>query len=52
MSRLARESDMHVSTISLIESGHLKPYPGQIRKLVAALEWSKEPSMLFEEERL
>ncbi|MDR2714938.1 MAG: hypothetical protein LBB42_05425 [Coriobacteriales bacterium] len=49
MSRLAREADLHVSTISLIESRRMKPYSGQIEKLVLALQWEGDPSALFEE---
>ena len=50
MSRLARESGVHVSTISLIESGRMKPYPGQAEKLANALEWLDEPFVLFRKE--
>lgn len=49
MSALARCADMHVSSISQIESQRLKPYPGQIAKLTNALQWEDEPSKLFEE---
>ena len=34
----AGEAGLHVSTISQIENGHLVPYPGQIRKILAAFE--------------
>lgn len=37
--KLARHAEMHPSQISLIESGRLKPYPGQLAKLAAALGW-------------
>ena len=33
-----RESGLHVSTISQIENGHLVPYPGQVKKMLAAFE--------------
>lgn len=49
MSALARKADMHVSSISQIESQHLKPYPGQLTKLVDALGWKGDPMELFEE---
>ena len=29
---------LHVSTISQIENGHLVPYPGQVKKMLAAFE--------------
>ena len=35
-SAFGREADLHVSTVSQIESGRLIPYPGQMRKIVAA----------------
>ena len=35
-SAFGRESGLHVSTISQIESGRLIPYPGQMKKIVAA----------------
>ena len=34
---LARRSDMHPATISLIESGRMTPYPSQLEKIEAAL---------------
>lgn len=37
-SAFGRESGLHVSTISQIENGHLVPYPGQIKKILAAFE--------------
>ncbi len=37
-SAFGRESGLHVSTISQIENGHLVPYPGQIKKMIAAFE--------------
>ena len=49
MSALARKAEMHVSSISQIESGHLKPYPGQAKKIADALEWKGELSELFSE---
>lgn len=35
-SAFGREAELHVSTISQIESGRLIPYPGQMKKIVAA----------------
>lgn len=49
MSALARKAEMHVSSVSQIESGRLSPYPAQIEKLATALEWRDGPSILFEE---
>ena len=37
-SALAREAELHVSTMSQIELGRLKPYPGQIEKISKALD--------------
>lgn len=37
-SAFGREAKLHVSTISQIESGRLVPYPGQMRKIVAAFD--------------
>ena len=37
-SAFGRESGLHVSTISQIENGHLVPYPGQVKKMLAAFE--------------
>lgn len=36
--KLAREADMNPSTVSLIESRRMKPYPRQLEKLAIALE--------------
>lgn len=37
-SAFGRESGLHVSTISQIENGHLVPYSGQVKKMLAAFE--------------
>ena len=37
-SAFGRESGLHVSTISQIENGHPVPYPGQVKKMLAAFE--------------
>ncbi len=50
MSELSHKSGVHVSTISLIESGRMRPYPGQAEKLAHALGWLGEPYDLFREE--
>ncbi len=39
---LARQTGLHPSTISKIESGRLNPYESQIRKLATALDMSEE----------
>jgi transcriptional regulator with XRE-family HTH domain len=36
-SELARRADLHNTTVSEIESGRLRPYDGQLRKLSRAL---------------
>ena len=38
---LARRSKMNAATISLIESGRLRPYPGQVEKLAKALKLTR-----------
>lgn len=40
---------MHVSSVSQIANGRLRPYPGQVRKIVAAQGWEGDPSVLFRE---
>lgn len=52
MSALARRADMHVSSISQIESGRLKPYPSQIEKIARALGWEDDPAKLYSEKEL
>lgn len=49
MSAFARKAEMHVSSISQIEGGRLMPYPGQIMKIAAALNWEGNPAVLFQE---
>ncbi len=49
MSVLARKAEMHVSSVSQIEGGRLRPYPGQIKKIADALEWDGSPAALFRE---
>lgn len=49
MSALAREAEMHVSSISQIEGGRLMPYPGQVAKIAAALNWEGNPAELFQD---
>ena len=36
-SELARRAHMNAGTVSLVESGRLKPYPAQIAKIARAL---------------
>lgn len=48
-SELARVTGMHPTSISAIENGHLRPYQGQVDKLVKALGWDGDPAELFEE---
>lgn len=49
MSALARVAGLHPSTVSQVEHGRLNPYPGQIEKLVTALDWKGNPDELFQE---
>jgi transcriptional regulator with XRE-family HTH domain len=37
---LARRAGLHASTVGAIESGRLRPYPGQLQKLCRALRIS------------
>lgn len=46
---ISRITGMHVTSISQIENGHLRPYPGQVEKMVSALNWHGDPAELFEE---
>lgn len=46
---VSRMTGMHTTSISAIENGHLRPYPGQVDKLVKALGWKGDPADLFEE---
>ena len=49
-SGLARAAEMHVSSMCAIETGRLKPWPGQAAKLAAVLEWPQDRAgELFEE---
>jgi len=47
--KLARVAEMHPSSVSLIENGKMTPYPAQIKKLTAALDWQGNPEDLFRE---
>ena len=49
-SGLARAAEMHVSSMCAIETGRLKPWPGQAAKLAFVLEWPLDRAdELFEE---
>lgn len=49
-SALARAAEMHLSSVSAIETGRLQPWPGQARKLAEALGWPVERAAeLFDE---
>ena len=47
---LARRAEIHPTTISLIESGRMQPYPSQAEKLANALCWQGNPAELFEDD--
>ena len=51
LSKCARETGMHPSSVSQISNGRLRPYPSQVAKLVSYLEWTGDPSELFKEAR-
>ena len=46
---LARRSGLNASSISWIETGRFIPYPSQLDKLAAALEYAGDPSELIQE---
>ena len=49
-SGLARIAEIHVSSMCAIETGRLKPWPGQVAKLAGVLNWPQERAdELFEE---
>lgn len=49
-SALARLAEMSPATVSQIESGYIgRPYPIQLSKLAAALNWKGDPAELLEE---
>jgi transcriptional regulator with XRE-family HTH domain len=48
-SKLARLADLHTTTVSQIETGHARPWPGQLRKIADALGWQSDPQALLEE---
>lgn len=52
MSALARKAEMHVSSISQIESGRFEPYPVQKQKIADALDWPDEIDDLFKEMKI
>ena len=49
MSQLA---GINPSTLSLIESGRLVPYPSQLERISKALTWVRDPDLLLEEAAL
>jgi transcriptional regulator with XRE-family HTH domain len=50
-SELARRAGLHSTTVSLIETGRLSPYPGQLTKLAKALRLSGRERDIFLRER-
>ena len=49
-SGLARAAEMHVSTMCAIETGRMKPWPGQSAKIARVLDWPQERAEeLFED---
>lgn len=47
---LARAASVDQGLMSKIESGRVRPYPGQLRRLAAALEWGgDQPEALLGE---
>lgn len=52
LSEFARKSGLHVSSVSRIANGWLQPFPGQVEKIVDALDWKGDPSPLFHESKV
>ena len=48
---LARRSGLNAATVGQIELRRLQPYPSQLAKLAAALDWSGDPAALLDEVR-
>ena len=46
---LARHAIMDAGTIGKIEAGRLVPYPAQLEKIAAALEFEGDPAALLDE---
>ena len=49
LSGFSRLSGVDKGTLSKLEHKKLVPYPGHVKKLAAALNWSKDPAELFQE---
>lgn len=47
---LARQAQVHPTTVSLIESGRFAPGQSQLVKLARALDYPGEPAQLVEDE--
>lgn len=47
---LARRAEMHPTTVCQIENRRTVPYPVQLAKLAAALEWTGDPGALMDED--
>ena len=47
LSKCARETGLHVSSVSQIANGRLRPYPSQMEKIVSYLEWTGDPAELL-----
>ena len=49
---LARRADLHPSQVGQIESGRMRPYPGQLLRLAAAIGYPEDQAeQLLEDER-
>lgn len=48
LSRFAAAAGLHVSSVSQIATGRLRPYPAQVEKIVRTLDWKDDPDELFE----
>ena len=46
---LAKKARVGYSIISMVENGRLLPYPDQLKRLAAALNWSSDPADLLQE---
>lgn len=45
---LARRAEMHQASLSSIETGRFRPYPGQLARIAAALEWQGDAQELLD----
>ena len=47
--KLARIADLNQATVGKVVEGKAAPFPGQAKKIAAALEWDGDLDRLFQE---